>query len=201
MKLTLLTLLPILGLPAISIAAPSTDATAVCNEIFSSIPERTAFDPDGPTPERSSDLESVYDETTDTYWDAENKDDRPACILFPASAKDVSVAIKALKERPSVPFAIKSGGHQFNRGFSSTDGGVLISFRPNLASVSLSEDGETAEVGPGARWQEASEALDPSNKCVVGGRVGNVGVGGYILGGGLSFLTAQYVCGARYDSK
>ncbi|KAK2757544.1 hypothetical protein FQN54_004513 [Arachnomyces sp. PD_36] len=192
MRFSVLTLLPALGLLSLSTAAPSTDATAVCNEIFSSIPERTAFDPDGPTPERSSDLESIYDETIDTYWDAENKGDRPACILFPSSAEDVSIAVKALKERPSVPFAIKSGGHQFNRGFSSTDGGVLISFRPNLASISLSEDGETAEVGPGARWQEASEALDSSNKCVVGGRIGNVGVGGYTLGGGLSFLTAQH---------
>lgn len=197
MWLSLLPLLPALFLSAAAADLPSTNATAVCNEIFSSIPERTAFDPEGPTPERSSDLESIYDETTDTYWDADNKDDRPACILFPSSAEDVSVAVKALKERPSVPFAIKSGGHQFNRGFSSTDGGVLISFRPNLASISLSEDGETAEVGPGARWQEASEALDPSDKCVVGGRVGNVGVGGYILGGGLSFLTTQYVCAAR----
>jgi FAD/FMN-containing dehydrogenase len=88
---------------------------------------------------------------------------------------------------------LKSGGHNWNRGFSSTDGGVLISFRPNLQSVQLAHDGLTAKVGPGSRWMEVMQVLDRSNKCVVGGRVGDVGVGGYILQGGISYLTAQHV--------
>ena len=193
MRTSLFLALPALGLSWTSAAAPTPDATAVCNDIFSSLPERTALDPEGTSPERSSDLEALYDDTADEYWNAANKKDSPACIVFPASAEDVSVVVKALNERPSVPFAIKSGGHQFNRAWSSTDGGVLISFRPNLMSTSLSEDGETAEVGPGSRWQEAADTLDPFGKTVVGGRIGNVGVGGYMVGGGLSFLTTQYV--------
>ena len=36
------------------------------------------------------------------------------------------------------------------------------------------------------------DVLDKSNKCIVGGRVGDVGVGGYLMQGGISYLTAQY---------
>ncbi len=124
---------------------------------------------------------------------AANDADIPACAFFPASSEDVSAAIIALGKEPGVPFALKSGGHNWNRGFSSTDGGVLISFRPNLQNVTLASDGQTAKIGPGARWVEVMQNLDQSNKCVVGGRSGDVGVGGYVVQGGISYLTAQYV--------
>ncbi|KAF2670785.1 FAD-binding domain-containing protein [Microthyrium microscopicum] len=138
------------------------------------------------------DLTSLYKNTTTTYWDAANDADVPACAFFPASSKDVSTAIVALAKEPGVPFALKAGGHNWNRGFSSTDGGVLISFRPNLQNITLASDGQTAQVGPGAGWVEVMQKLDKSNKCAVGGRSGDVGVGGYVLQGGISYLTAQY---------
>ncbi|KAK4889592.1 hypothetical protein LTR27_011670 [Elasticomyces elasticus] len=37
------------------------------------------------------------------------------------------------------------------------------------------------------------QKLDKSNKCAVGGRSGDVGVGGYVVQGGISYLTSQYV--------
>jgi len=108
---------------------------------------------------------------------------------------------------PSVPFAVKSGGHNTNVGFSSVNWGVLISFS-KLASTNVSADQTTADVGPGARWAEVMTALEPYNLAVVGGRIGqcsnllmivlanlflgDVGVGGLLLGGGLSFLSAQF---------
>lgn len=45
---------------------------------------------------------------------------------------------------------------------------------------------------PGSRWDDAVGYLEPYGVAVVGGRIGAVGVAGYILGGGLSFLTSQY---------
>lgn len=41
----------------------------------------------------------------------------------------------------------------------------------------------TAKVGPGNRWTDAVKALEPEGVTVVGGRIGHVGVGGYIVGG------------------
>jgi hypothetical protein len=43
--------------------------------------------------------------------------------------------------------------------------------------TTLAPDGESAEVGPGAKWTEVMTVLDKSNKCAVGGRSGDVGVG------------------------
>jgi FAD/FMN-containing dehydrogenase len=36
------------------------------------------------------------------------------------------------------------------------------------------------------------KAFEGTNVTVVGGRIGEVGVGGYVVGGGLSFLSTQY---------
>jgi FAD/FMN-containing dehydrogenase len=88
-------------------------------------------------------------------------------------------------------FAIKSGGHNPNVYFSSVTGGPLISTRL-LNEVSLDPAASTVRVGPGNRWDDVSKVLDGSGFTAVGGRIGNVGVGGYMLGGGLSFLSAEY---------
>jgi hypothetical protein len=175
-------------------ATVSPQAQSVCDKIYSAAPSRLAYAPSSlKAPLNSPDLTELYKNTTATYWDAANDADVPACAFFPASGEDVSAAIIALAKEPGVPFALKSGGHNWNRGFSSTDGGVLISFRPNLQTTTLASDGQTAKIGPGARWVEVMQELDQSNKCVVGGRSGDVGVGGYVLQGGISYLTAQYV--------
>ena len=68
-------------------------------------------------------------------------------------------------------FAIKSGGHNPNVGYSSVDGGVLISMS-NLSSTVLGPDGTTVDIGPGARWIDVAEALDSSEVAVVSGRLG-----------------------------
>ena len=61
-----------------------------------------------------------------------------------------------------------------------------------MNQVTLSADGKTADIGPGNRWSDVAMALQPTGKIVVGGRLGGVGVGGYLLGGGLSFLSSQH---------
>ena len=50
----------------------------------------------------------------------------------------------------------------------------------------------TVRVGPGNDWQDVHKALEDTGVTVVGGRIGEVGVGGYVVGGGLSFLSTQY---------
>lgn len=148
-------------------------AQSVCDAIHSFAPTRLAYSPSSPQASLNSPyLTTLYTNTTTTYWDAANDADIPACVFFASSGEDVSAAILALSKEPGVPFALKSGGHNWNRGFSSTDGGVLISFRPNLQGTVLAEDGESAKVGPGARWAEVMKVLDGSDKCVVGGRSG-----------------------------
>jgi len=130
------------------------------------------------------------------------------CVVEVANAQDVSDVMKVIAATRT-PFAVKSGGHASNPGFSSTTG-VHISLA-RLNQVTLSGDKNTVEIGTGLvstlcvshvwpdidcesmqRWTEVYDALDGSGVNVVGGRVIGPGVGGFTLGGGYSWLTDQY---------
>jgi len=47
-------------------------------------------------------------------------------------------------------------------------------------------------VGPGNRWQHVAAETSKVGRVIVSGRIGHVGVPGLLLGGGLSFLSAEY---------
>jgi hypothetical protein len=143
---------------------PPVTAMAACASIAASCPSFTLTWPSG-----TSNAEYMY--ATSHYWSNTNAEATPACVVFPTSAEDVSAVIQVLLRYPDVPFAVKSGGHNPNTGFSSVDGGVLISFQ-NLNSTTLSPDRETAAVGPGSQWKDAVGALEPYGLTVVGGRLG-----------------------------
>lgn len=78
-----------------------------------------------------------------------------------------------------------------------------------MNSTTLSSDKAIAYLSPGATWGKAVGDLEPYNVTVVGGRIGtsylassvnifpdldsgDVGVGGLLVGCGLSFLSSQY---------
>ncbi|GFF98563.1 bifunctional solanapyrone synthase [Aspergillus udagawae] len=107
-----------------------------------------------------------------------NAQNRPACLLFHFTAEEVSYAVRQLNKYPNTQFALKSGGHNFNAGVSSTNGGVLISFNEKLSSVTHPASGESFEVGPGAGWGNVYEIAAKTNYVVVGGRLANIGVAG-----------------------
>lgn len=70
----------------------------------------------------------------------------PMCVVEVANAQDVSNVLKIVAATRT-PFAVKSGGHASNPGFSSTTG-VFISM-VKMNQVVLSEDKSTAEIGTG----------------------------------------------------
>ncbi|TLS24718.1 hypothetical protein PpBr36_08166 [Pyricularia pennisetigena] len=132
-----------------------------------------------------------YNTEQDHYWSTGCGALKPACILKPKNAQEVSVIMQTLQANNET-FAVKSGGHNPNNYFASVQGGPLISTTDLNPEVTYNAEDNTVTVGPGNRWDDVMKALDGKNITVVGGRVGNVGVGGYLLGGGLGFLSAQY---------
>ncbi|KAJ5109473.1 hypothetical protein N7456_006148 [Penicillium angulare] len=124
------------------------------------------------------------------YWSAACGDLKPTCIAAPSSAAEMAQIVKQLHNVDTL-FAVKSGGHNPNNGFASIQDGLLISTK-NLDQVDYNEDDQTAVIGPGLSWEEAQKGLDGTGRAVVGGRLGGVGIGGYMLGGGMSFLSTQY---------
>ncbi|KAI0385990.1 FAD-binding domain-containing protein [Hypomontagnella monticulosa] len=106
----------------------------------------------------------------------------PHCIIQPRDAQEVSKTIKIIKHL-NIRFAIRSGGHSPNPGWSSIgDAGILVDLQ-RLNQISLSDDKKVASLGPGGRWGEVIDTLDAQGATIVGGRSPIVGVGGLILGG------------------
>lgn len=61
----------------------------------------------------------------------------------------------------------------------------------SLSSVSLSSDQTVALVGAGGKWVDVYAYLNTFNLTVAGGRNGNVGVGGLLVGGGISHFSPR----------
>lgn len=124
------------------------------------------------------------------YWSSSCASLIPSCIIFPKSSEEVATVVKVLNDNEE-HFAIKSGGHNPNNYFSSIDGGPLISTQ-QMDQVLLDPTTGVARVGPGIRLDEIAAQLQGTGWTFVGGRIGNTGVGGLVLGGGLSYMSAQY---------
>ncbi|GJN77669.1 hypothetical protein PLIIFM63780_001162 [Purpureocillium lilacinum] len=167
-----------LAISALSIRA--TLATDCCRELSQAIGQAVVNFPGS----------SQYDATEASYWSLQESDLKPACIVRPTSAQGVSRAIKVIKSTPDCKFAIKGQGHSPAAGFANVDGGVTLDMT-SLASIETSSDHSVAKVGAGASWLDVYRHLDPLGVEVAGGRNGNVGVGGLLLGGGISHFTTR----------
>lgn len=108
------------------------------------------------------------------------------CIVVPESSSDVSVVVKILVEN-KCEFGVRGGGHTPNHGWAGTDSGVLISLS-KLNGIEVSEDKASVVIGAGNRWGDVYAKAGEHNVTVTGGRISSVGVSGFLLGGGLSYL-------------
>lgn len=142
---------------------------------------------------RSFDMRALTDIELE-IWAVQNKQ-APACAFAPTNSKEVAFAVKVLTAT-NTQFAVRGGGHMPIRGANNIDApGVLLSLT-NLRELSLSEDKTVLSICPGHRWMDVYEYLQPHGLVVAGGRVGQVGVPGYLLGGGLSFYSNQHGFGS-----
>lgn len=105
----------------------------------------------------------------------------PRCIVRPKSAEDVSKAVRILSGYPQVKFAIKGGGHNANVGFNNVEDGVTIDMQ-SLNAVDIPQQG-IVTAGAGALSQNVYDVTDKHNISVMVGRVGVVGIGGFLTGG------------------
>ncbi|KAJ5781184.1 hypothetical protein N7457_006344 [Penicillium paradoxum] len=134
----------------------------------------------------------TYEESRSQAWST-NCWLSPKVIVTPSNAAEVS-QILALIRFVGATFSIRSGGHLQNPGFTSNDGGVVISLN-RFTQLDLSDDKKTVKVGPGHRWLDVYKGLDVHGVTVAGGRVPHVGVPGLLLGGGLSFQNSEHALG------
>jgi FAD/FMN-containing dehydrogenase len=135
-------------------------------------------------------LDLAYIEEQTQYWSTSCSALLPSCIIFPKTVEEVSTVVQVLA-KTTEPFAIKSGGHNPNNGWSSVAGGPLIAME-HFDQANLNRSTGIVDMGPGNRLDGIAAKLQGTGWTFVGGRIGNTGVGGLVLGGGLSYMSTQY---------
>ncbi|KAJ9402605.1 CAZyme family AA7 [Paecilomyces variotii] len=134
-------------------------------------------------------LKSQYESGCTENW-SETAWGKPTCIVKPRGTNLLQELVRTLSSQ-SIYYAIRSGGHSPSPLAANIDTGVLIDLS-GLNQIVYHADRGVVEVGTGLKWSHVYAYLDGYNVTVVGGRDLDVGVGGLILGGGLSYLSNLY---------
>ena len=138
-------------------------------------------------------LDIITPEAAD--WDAARAawnllaDQRPALIVRAGGADDVAATVRYAREH-GLRVAAQSTGHGAASG-GSLDGTVLIR-TARMNGVTVDPAARTARVGAGAAWGEVVAAATPHGLTGLHGFSAGVGVAGYVLGGGLGWLSRAY---------
>ncbi|MFI1721363.1 FAD-binding oxidoreductase [Streptomyces sp. NPDC020489] len=112
---------------------------------------------------------------------------RPSLVVRAEADADVVAAVAHAAER-GLPLAVQATGH----GLSvPADGGVLVT-TDRLRGVRVDAVRRTARIAPGTRFAEVVDAAARYGLAPLNGSAPDVGVVGYVLGGGLGLLARQF---------
>ncbi|KIW90104.1 uncharacterized protein Z519_09535 [Cladophialophora bantiana CBS 173.52] len=133
---------------------------------------------------------SSYLASQQSYWSEILKEIAPRCFFQPRSAAEVARAV-SLCVKAQCPFGVRSGGHAHVSGASCVPDGVQIDLL-RLNTITIDRNNNTARVGAGNTWRRIYGELEGQGYIAVGGRSADVGVGGFLVGGGISFYAAEH---------
>ncbi|RKG95309.1 FAD-binding oxidoreductase [Corallococcus carmarthensis] len=117
----------------------------------------------------------------------------PQYVVAVKSTQDVAEALRFAREH-QLPVSVQATGHGTDLPITS---GVLISTKA-LNQVSIDTATRTATIGAGARWEPVVEEAAKHGLAPIAGSSTNVGVVGYLLGGGLGPLVRSHGVSSDY---
>ncbi|KAK4197158.1 bifunctional solanapyrone synthase [Triangularia verruculosa] len=146
-----------------------------------------------------------YEKNNNSYFSAFENEIKPSFIVRPESAEQIQDLVRAFRHDVldgSCRLAVRGGGHTPFAGSANIQDGITIDTR-SLKGVILSEDKSTVEIAVGEVWTTVYTELEKHRLTTTGGRVGRVGVAGFILGGGLSMFSNRrgFACDAVTEFK
>ncbi|HEX5089876.1 MAG TPA: FAD-binding protein [Nocardioides sp.] len=117
------------------------------------------------------------------------RESRPRAVVRCASAEDVAVSIRfAVSEGLQV--AVRAGGHGFG-GHASVQDGLVLDLR-GLDHVRVDDARRVAAVGGGALAGQVDLATHQFGLATTTATVSTVGVAGFTLSGGISYLSRRH---------
>ena len=131
----------------------------------------------------------------DRHWDEARLawnlavDQQPAAVALPESANDVIETVRYARAN-GMRVAAQGTGHGAN-ALTSLDGVVLLKTE-RMRGVAIDARAQRARVEAGVLWAEVTEAAAQHGLAALAGSSPDVGVVGYTLGGGVSWLSRRY---------
>jgi FAD binding domain len=114
-------------------------------------------------------------------WNARLPQRAPDLIVRARSTSEVAAAVRATREQRS-KIAVRGSGHNYHGSFLR-DHGVLIDVGA-MKAIHINAPARAASVEPGVRGGELIAALAPLGLAFPVGHCPDVGLSGYLLGGG-----------------
>ncbi|WP_141013959.1 FAD-binding protein [Nocardioides sambongensis] len=118
-------------------------------------------------------------------------DQRPAAVAVPRTVEEVAAVVTAAATS-GLRVAPQSTGHGAAALAAQDLDRVVLVRLGELTGVSVDPGRRTARVLGGTQWGEAVAAMAPHGLTALHGSAPDVGVVGYVLGGGLSFYGRQH---------
>ena len=116
-------------------------------------------------------------------------DQRPAAVATPHSTDDVIAIVDFANER-GLRVTAQGTGH--NAGAFDTLANTILVKTQEMRGVEIDAEARVARVAAGALWIEVSEPASALGLAPLAGSSPDVGVVGYSLGGGASWLARKY---------
>lgn len=115
----------------------------------------------------------------------------PDAVVGATSAADVAATVRFAREN-ALTVRVLATGHGSS---AQVEGGILVR-TSRLDSIEI--DGNLATIGAGVRWKEVIAAAAPLGLAPIAGSSDNVGVVGYLAGGGLGPLARSHGFSSDY---
>ena len=131
------------------------------------------------------------DETWDTARQAWNLavDQRPVAVVYPESADDIAATVLLAAER-GLRIAFNAGGH--NAGPIDWSRDTLLVKSERMRGIEIDVAGRRARVEAGVLSKPLAVAAGNHGLAYLAGTSPDVGVLGYALGGGLSWMIRKF---------
>jgi FAD/FMN-containing dehydrogenase len=108
---------------------------------------------------------------------------QPCAVVFAVSPADVAATMR-VAERHHLTVAVQATGH----GALPIDSNTILVHTAELNGCVVDPDTRTARVGAGVRWQQVIDAAAPHGLAALAGSAPQVGVVGFLTGGGIGPL-------------
>lgn len=139
----------------------------------------------------ATDLDGTLVRPGDPTWDAARQawnvavDQNPVAVVLAGSVRDVQATVLAAREL-GVRVAPQSTGHNAPPLGPLTD--TILLKTSALRGVHVDPDAQVVRAEAGAMWMDVTPAAAKHGLAALAGSAPDVGVAGYTLGGGLSWL-------------